>query len=67
VHVTVVPNRHGKLLVAHHRYRVVLRLWVSYTALDGRARSIGFYGLHLPAAPQVQRSHSEAMATMDPL
>lgn len=50
VHVTIVPNHIGKLLVAHHRYRVVLRLWVSYTPLGRQSHSIGFYGLHLPAA-----------------
>ena len=46
--VTVTPNQRGRLLAAHHRYRVVLRLWVSYTP-DGRTyRTIGFLGLHLP-------------------
>ena len=37
----------ARRLVAHHRYRVTLRLWVSYTPTAGNPRSIGFYGLHL--------------------
>jgi hypothetical protein len=28
--VPVTPNERGQLLVAHHTYRVTLRLWVSY-------------------------------------
>jgi hypothetical protein len=40
-------NPRGRRLVAHHRYRVTLRLWVSYTPIDGVPRSVGFYGLHL--------------------
>jgi hypothetical protein len=44
----VRPNRRGSRLVIHHRYRVTLRLWVTYTPTGGNARSIGFYGLHLP-------------------
>lgn len=47
ISVTVVPNHRGKLLVAHHGYRVVLRLWISYTPRGQPYRSIGFYGLHL--------------------
>jgi Tol biopolymer transport system component len=46
--VTVTPNQHGRLLVADPRYRVVLRLWVSYTPDGGRYRTIGYLGLHLP-------------------
>lgn len=34
--------------VTHHRYRVTLRLWISYTPTHGRQRDIGDYGLHLP-------------------
>jgi hypothetical protein len=48
--VRVVPNERGRLLVLHHRYRVVLRLWVSYTPVGGSPRTIGFYGLHLGGA-----------------
>ena len=48
--VTVTPNQRGRLLVAHPRYRVVLRLWVSYTPDGGRYRTIGFLGLHLPGS-----------------
>ena len=47
IKVMVKPNGRGRRLVAHHRYRVTLRLWVSYTPTGGRARSKGFYGLHL--------------------
>jgi hypothetical protein len=44
----VKPNAMGRRLVAHHRYRVTLRLWISYTPRHGRQRDIGYYGLHLP-------------------
>ena len=50
IQVAVVPGRLGRLLVAHPRYRISLRLWVSYTPLDGRPRTEGLYGLHLPEA-----------------
>jgi hypothetical protein len=46
--IIVRPNVRGRLLVAHHRYRVTLRLWISYTPTHGRQRNIGYYGLHLP-------------------
>jgi hypothetical protein len=46
--IVVRPNARGRLLVAHHRYRVTLRLWISYTPTHGRQRDIGYYGLHLP-------------------
>jgi hypothetical protein len=49
IRMSVAPNARGRLLVEHHAYRVVLRLWVSYTPAGGRARSIGVYGLHLPS------------------
>ncbi len=45
--VTVHANQRGKRLVAHHRYAVVIRLWVSYTPTNGTQRNIGLYGLHL--------------------
>ena len=35
-------------LVAHHTYRVTLRLWISYTPTGGQQRNIGYYDLHLP-------------------
>jgi hypothetical protein len=44
----VQPNQLGAQLVAHRRYPVTLRLWVTYTPTGGHQRSIGFYGLHLP-------------------
>jgi hypothetical protein len=46
--IPVHPNAKGRRLVEHHRYRVTLRLWVTYTPSNGRSRSIGYYGLHLP-------------------
>lgn len=48
VRITVMPNGQGRRLVAHHTYRVTLRLWVTYTPAGGIYRSIGFHGLHLP-------------------
>jgi hypothetical protein len=45
--IPVYPNAQGRRLIAHHRYPVTLRLWVSYTPTGGRQRNIGFYGLHL--------------------
>jgi hypothetical protein len=48
VHLHVAPNARGTRLVGHRTYQVTLRLWVTYTPSGGRARSIGFYGLHLP-------------------
>jgi hypothetical protein len=46
--IPVYPNANGRRLIKHHTYRVTLRLWVTYTPTDGRPRSIGYYGLHLP-------------------
>jgi hypothetical protein len=46
--IAVMPTRGGRLLIAHHRYRITLRLWVTYTPRGGHPRSIGYYGLHLP-------------------
>jgi hypothetical protein len=46
--IVVRPNAKGRRLVRHHRYRVTLRLWVTYTPRHGLPRSIGYYGLHLP-------------------
>ena len=51
VQVDVLPNRRGSLLVTHHRYPVVLRLWISYTPAGGHSRSTGFYGLRLATDP----------------
>ena len=42
------PNARGRRLMRHHRYRVTLRLWITYQPTAGRARSVGFYGLHPP-------------------
>ena len=46
--IVVTPSALGRRLVADHRYRVTLRLWISYTPTHGRQRDIGYYGLHLP-------------------
>jgi archaellum component FlaF (FlaF/FlaG flagellin family) len=48
--VTVTPSQQGSFLIAHPRYRVVLRLWVSYIPDGGRHRTIGYLGLHLPGS-----------------
>ena len=45
--VTVKPNKRGRKLIAHHRYAVVIRLWVSYTPVHGRQRDVGIYGIQL--------------------
>jgi hypothetical protein len=47
VPLLVEPNRRGRRLVASHRYRVTLRLWVAFTPVGGRTRTEGLYGLHL--------------------
>ena len=41
--VTVAPNQRGKRLIAHHRYQVVIRLWVSYTPANGTQRNTGIH------------------------
>lgn len=46
--ILVKPDARGRLLVAHHTYRVTLRLWISYTPEGGLRRNIPLYGLHLP-------------------
>ena len=58
--IVVRPNSRGQKLVAHPRYGVTLRFWVSYTPLGGRARSQGFYGLRLkgPKTPASGRRES---------
>jgi hypothetical protein len=48
-----MPNPKGAALVASHRYRVTLRLWISYTPVGGTQRDKGFYGLHIPATGQL--------------
>jgi hypothetical protein len=47
VHLVVKPNRRGRRLVSRPRYRVTLRLWVTFTPTEGTQRSTGVYGLHL--------------------
>ena len=48
IKITVAPNRAGRRLIAHHRYQVVLRLWVSYTPANGTQRDTGIYHLLIP-------------------
>jgi glycine rich protein len=48
--ITVTPNKRGRKLIAHHRYQVAIRLWVSYTPTNGTQRDIGLYGLHITRA-----------------
>jgi hypothetical protein len=47
IKLTVKPNRRGQRLVAHHRYAISIRLWVSYTPTGGRRRDIGLYGVRI--------------------
>ena len=47
ISVTVIPNHRGKRLVAHHRYTILIRLWVSYTPTNGTQRNTGLYGLRI--------------------
>ncbi len=47
VHLVIHPNRKGRLLLAHHRYRITLRVWVAFTPHNGTRRSTGIFGLHL--------------------
>ena len=42
----VRPTPRGLRLIRDHRYRVTLRLWVTYTPIGGRSRTTGLYGLH---------------------
>ena len=46
--LTVRPDARGKLLLAHHAYPIVLRLWVTYTPAHGVSHSMGFYGIRIP-------------------
>jgi small GTP-binding protein len=47
VHFKVKPNKRGQRLVAHHRYKVTIRLWVTYQPTGGTQRKVGFYGLRI--------------------
>lgn len=46
VRLLAQPNARGRRLIAHHKYRVTLRAWITYTPRDGRSCSIGLYGVH---------------------
>ena len=45
--LTIAPGRRGRQLVQHPRYRVTLRLWVTYTPSGHGPETIGFRGVHL--------------------
>jgi hypothetical protein len=55
--VIVAPNKRGRMLIAHHRYQVVIRLWVSYTPTNGTQRDIGLDGLHITRAKRKDHRH----------
>lgn len=59
VNVTVRPNRRGKRLVAHHRYAILIRLWVSYTPTGGIQRDIGLYGVRITHPKQRQPANAD--------
>src|SRR5262249_38377743 len=42
-----LPNPRGRRLIAHHRYPIRIRLWVSYTPTGGTQRDIGIYGVRI--------------------
>jgi hypothetical protein len=48
IQITVRPNAKGRLLIAHPRYRVTLRLRIRFSPVGGYPRDIGYAGLHLP-------------------
>jgi Bacterial Ig-like domain (group 3) len=45
--VTVRPNARGRRLMAHHRYPVLIRLWVTYSVSGHPQGKQGFYGIPL--------------------
>lgn len=45
--ITVTSNPTGALLIEHHRYRVTIRLWITYTPTGGSPEAIGYYDAHL--------------------
>ena len=54
--VIVNPNKQGRKLIAHHRYTVTIRLWVTYTPTNGTQRKIGLRGLHITRKHHHHRS-----------
>ena len=50
VTMTVTTDGRGRSLLAHHRFRVVLRLWVAFNPRNGRPHEVGIRGIHLPDA-----------------
>ena len=43
----IAPNRHARLVLEHPRYKVRLRVWVTFTAPGERKRKVGFSGIGL--------------------
>jgi hypothetical protein len=54
IHLRAVPTRPGQLLIAHHSYRVTLRVWVNYTPIYAAPQSLGYRGLHPASASPTQ-------------
>jgi len=48
--------RLGRKLIAHHRYTVTIRLWVTYTPVNGAQRKIGLRGLRITRKHHHHRS-----------
>jgi DNA-binding beta-propeller fold protein YncE len=59
--VYVTPYPGGVLLIKHHRYRVVIRLWISFTPTGGTQHNIGIYCLHF--GPADTRRNARAIAS----
>jgi hypothetical protein len=47
--ILIRPNRRARLLMKHHRHHITLHMTITFTPRHGRATSITFQGLHLPA------------------
>jgi hypothetical protein len=56
VHFVIKPTSRGQRLVHHHRYRIPLRLWVTYTPTAGQAHSVGAYDVHLSGNTNLPRA-----------
>ena len=45
--ILVTPNAQGRRLLARHRPKTLVRVWVTFTPANGRSHSIGYYGVLL--------------------
>ena len=43
----IAPNRRAALVLTRPRYKIRLRVWVTFTPRHGRQRKLGFYGIPL--------------------